>query len=136
MKEKLLTTIAIKTSLLGWSMVLAYVILNSVGSFALKMQIQKLGTWTFTSPSSVFSFFITLFSSWQTWTGLIAISIATGTWIIALAHLELSKAYPVAVGLNLVIILVISLFYFQEPLTFSKIMGTILIFTGISFLFR
>lgn len=136
MKEKILTTVVIKTSILGWGMVLTYVILNSIGSFALKTQVQKLGSWTFSGPSSIFSFFITLFSSWQTWIGISAISIATGAWIMALSHLELSKAYPVAVGLNLLIILGISLLYFQETLTLSKIAGTVLIFAGISCLFR
>ena len=116
-----------KPFLLGWGMILVYVILNSFGTFQFKTQIQKLGSF------SLFSYFFSLFSSYQTWIGLISISIATGAWILALAHLELSKAYPVAIGFNLLVIVSISSVSFHEPITFSKCIGTVLIFIGAIF---
>ena len=67
--------------------------------------------------------------------GLISISTATAAWIIALSHLELSKAYPVAIGLNLLIVISASLVFFHEPLTVYTWIGTILIFSGVMFLF-
>ncbi len=120
----------------GWGMVLLYVLFNSLGTWTFKTQVQKLGAWSFTTPQSVFSYFFTLFCSWQTWAGLISITIATGAWIMALSHLELSKAYPAAIGLNLLLVVGMSLLHFQEPITFSKIIGTFFIFTGVVFLFR
>ncbi len=137
MRENLVKTLpAAKTLILGWGMVLFFVVFNSLGAFIIKNQVQKLGSWNFSSPQSIFSFFITLFSSWQTWVGLVSISVATGAWILALAHLEISKAYPVAIGVNLLVLVTLSLFYFHEPLTFSKILGIFLIFTGVISLFR
>lgn len=126
----------LKSFVLGWGMVFTYILFNSFGTITFKMEIQKLGTWPFSSLQSVISYFLALFSSWQTWVGLVSISIATGAWIIALAHLELSKAYPVAIGVNLLILVGISVIHFQEPITFSKILGTLLIFSGTIFLFR
>ncbi len=126
----------LKSFILGWGMVLTYVLFNSFGTVTFKTEIQKLGTWPFSTFRSVISYFLALFSSWPTWVGLASISIATGAWIIALAHLELSKAYPVAIGVNLLILVGISVVHFQEPITFSKILGAVLILSGTIFLFR
>lgn len=127
---------AFKTLILGWGMVFFFVVFNSFGAFTIKNQIQKVGPWNFSSPQLIFSFFVKLFSFWQTWVGLASISVATLAWILALAHLEMSKAYPVAIGVNLLVLVSISLFYFHEPLTFSKMLGIFFMFTGIIFLFR
>lgn len=135
-KESTLVITTVKSLILGWGMVLMYVVFNSFGTLTFKTEIQKLGAWHFSTPQSVFSYFFTLFCSWQTWVGLVSITIATGAWIIALAHLELSKAYPVAIGFNLLVIVGVSLLHFHEPLTFSKMLGTFFIFTGVIFLFR
>ncbi|MGB7978224.1 MAG: hypothetical protein WCF19_03575 [Chlamydiales bacterium] len=135
LETKVLSATGAKPFLLGWGMVLIYVAFNSLGAFILKTQVQKLGTWSFSNGFSVYSFFMTLFSSWQTWMGLISISTATAAWIIALSHLELSKAYPVAIGLNLLIVISASLVFFHEPLTVYTWIGTILIFSGVMFLF-
>ena len=130
------TALIIKSFILGWGMVLCYTIFNSYGALVLKNQVQKLGTWNFTTAMSYFSYFRSLFSSFQTWLGLGAIGVATGAWIIALANLELSRAYPIAIGLNLLIIVGSSFIHFHEPLTLSKIIGIGLILCGVVVLFR
>jgi multidrug transporter EmrE-like cation transporter len=126
----------LKAFVLGWGMVFLYVVFNSYGALTLKTQVQKLGVWNFTTARSYFSYFFALFSRLQTWLGLGAICIATGAWVVALAHLELSRAYPVAVGLNLLIIVGLALLYFHEPLTLPKILGLSLIIGGVIILFR
>lgn len=128
--------LASKSAILGWGMVFLYVVLNSYGSLALKNQIQKLGSWNFTTARSYYSYFFALLSSWQTWVSLGAISSATGAWIIALANLELSRAYPVAIGLNLLVVVTLSLMLYQEPVSLSKIVGVVLILAGVVALFR
>ena len=128
--------LAIKVLILGWGMVVLYVALNSFGALALKSQVQGLGTWNFTTPRSYFSYFFSLFSSWKTWMSLGAISVATGAWMIALAHLELSRAYPIAIGLNLLIVMGLSLWGYHEPVSLSKILGATLILAGVVVLFR
>ena len=133
---KTATTLLLSKLVLGWGMVFTYVVFNSLGAFLIKSEVQKLGAWNFTSLKSVVSFFLVFFSSWITWLALFSIGTATMAWIIALTHLEISKAYPVAIGTNLVVLLGISLFKFQEPLTFIKALGTFLIFAGIVILVR
>lgn len=127
---------SMKALALGWGMIFFYVLFNSFGSLMLKVEVQKLGNWNFSSIQSGVSFFAALFSSWRAWLSLISISIATCAWIVALANLDLSKAYPVAIGFNLLIVVGMALFYFREPLTISKIAGTFFIFSGVLLLFR
>jgi multidrug transporter EmrE-like cation transporter len=128
--------LTMKAFILGWGMVLLYVVFNSFGSIGLKYQVQQLGHWNFTTPRSYFLYFFTLFSSWKTWMSLGAVAVATAAWIVALGNLELSRAYPVAIGLNLLIVVGISFLTFNEPIGFSKIFGVILILSGVVFLFR
>lgn len=133
--SKTLALGSLKYYLLGWGMVFVFILFNSLGAFILKQQIQKLGSHSFSSPAGVVSFFFSLFSSWTAWTGLISISIATGAWIIALAHLELSKAFPVAIGVNLLVTIASSILYFHEPLTLFKVFGTGFILLGVILFF-
>ena len=130
------TSLLLKSAFLGWGMILLFVILNSYGSFILKNQVQKIGEWQFTSFRSVISYFFILFSSWKTWTGVGAISGGTGAWLIALNNLELSRAYPVAIGINLLITIFFSIVFFNESLSLSKILGVVLIMTGVIALFK
>lgn len=122
MNEKILT---LKSALLGWGMILFFVVFNSFGTWVLKTQIQKIRY-----GSS--SFFLSLFSFWQSWIGLASISLAMGAWMIALSHLELSRAYPAAIGLNLIVIVTLSLFHFHEPITFPKILGILFLLFGLT----
>lgn len=138
-EEKVTKTLAITTLkpfVFGWGMVFMYVLFNSFGTLTFKTQVQKLGAWDFSTHQAILSFFASLFSTWQTWVGLLSISISTCAWILALGHLELSRAYPVAIGFNLLIVVGMSFTHFQEPVTFSKMLGTFFIFTGVIFLFR
>jgi len=52
------------------------------------------------------------------------------TWMAALTKLELSHAYPF-IGLTFVLVLFISGFLFQEPITLSKLIGVGLVVLGI-----
>ena len=66
---------------------------------------------------------MSLFSSLQVWGGLLAIFISALAWIIALSKMELSVAYPVAIGLNFLIIMTFSVLVNGEPLTVNKMVG-------------
>lgn len=128
--------IAGKLLFLNWIMVCAFAVLNSLGCLMIKSEIHKISHLHLATPKSIISYFLTLFSSWKTWLGFTSIGLGTGAWMISLAHIELSKAYPVAIGLNLLIIVSISLIRFHEPLTFCKMLGIFFIFIGIFFVVR
>lgn len=56
--------------------------------------------------------------------------IASVTWIAALTKFELNYAYPF-MGLNFIVVLFLSGFFFDEILSVQRIMGTIIIAIGI-----
>ena len=121
---------------LGWGMVLLFVVLNMFGALLLKNQIQKLGNWNFASIQSTLQFFLKLFSSFRTLLAVGSLFGSTIAWSLALANLELSRAYPVAIGLNFLIVMISTVFFYGESLDFSKISGLFLILTGIVVLLR
>ena len=133
MKETLVA-ISGKAFMLGWGMVLIYVLLNSCGGLLIKMKVQGVGPCDTSAPKSILVYFIKILSQFKSWIGLCSVSLATCAWILALSQLELSKAYPVAIGLNLIVIVAVSIVQFQEVLNFSKIAGIILMFLGTLFL--
>jgi multidrug transporter EmrE-like cation transporter len=63
-------------------------------------------------------------------TGILATFLAGVSWMLAMTRFEIGYAYPF-VSLNYVIILAASVLYFQESLSASKIVGTVLVVAGI-----
>lgn len=125
------TTFSVKSPIFGWVMVLLFVGLNVAGAFTLKMQIQKFGNISLATPRLFFSFILTLISSLQVLLAIGLLFAATIAWMIALAHLELSRAYPVAIGLQFLTIMSATMIWHGESLTILKIAGILLILLGI-----
>ncbi len=123
---------AAKSSTLGWSMVVLFVALNIIGALLLKNEIQKLGNWNFTSVRTFFFFFLKLISSGKIIIAVVSLFGSTVAWSIALAHLELSRAYPVGIGLHFLAIMSASMFAYGESLTFFKVFGVFLILSGVA----
>jgi drug/metabolite transporter (DMT)-like permease len=63
-------------------------------------------------------------------TGIIATFLAGVSWMLAMTRFEISYAFPF-VSLNYVLILIASIFIFNEPFTASKLLGSMFIITGI-----
>ena len=56
--------------------------------------------------------------------------LASLTWIAALTKFQLSYAYPF-MSLSFILVLLLSFYIFNEPLTFNKAAGAILIVAGL-----
>ncbi len=121
-------------SILSWGMVFCYVILNSLGAILIKHRINQLGIVNFDSFGTVVRYFFNLMTSCEVIFGFIAIFVGAITWMIALSRLELSIAYPLAIGSNFLIIVATSVILFAEPMTAYKIYGIVLILIGIYFI--
>lgn len=117
-------------------MVLGYVILNSFGALAIKSSLNKLGEIKLESIKSITFYFIELFKSPLGIIGFSAIFLSAFTWMAALSRMEISIAYPAAVALNFMIVVILGLILFGEILTLPKILGIILILIGVYFLSR
>lgn len=64
--------------------------------------------------------------------GMIAYGMSMLLWLGVLSRVDVSRAYPF-VGLGIIGTMILAYYFFSEPLTVPKIVGTILIVTGIVF---
>jgi multidrug transporter EmrE-like cation transporter len=126
----------IREQLLSWGMVGAYVVLNSMGALAIKHEVHRIGRADATSWNSLASFFATTFLSPLVLAGLFAVALSACAWIVALSRMELSIAYPVAVALNCLIVIMAGFVIYGEALNFSKLAGIALLFCSLVLLFR
>lgn len=67
--------------------------------------------------------------------GLFAYVASAGVWLGVLAKVEVSKAYPF-VGLGFIGTMLSANWFLSEPITSSKLLGTLLIVTGVFFVSR
>lgn len=67
--------------------------------------------------------------------GLVTYGISALIWLFVLQKFPLSVAYP-ALSLTYVVIVIASFYIFKEPLTSTKVLGTLLILFGVYLLFK
>lgn len=67
--------------------------------------------------------------------GFVMYGISSIVWLFVLQKLPLSVAYP-ALALTYVIIVFVSAFALQEPLTVNKVVGSFIIVMGVILMFR
>jgi multidrug transporter EmrE-like cation transporter len=117
-------------------MVLGYVLLNSFGAIVIKYRINKMGQIQYNSFKLIIRYFIELLRSPLIICGVLSIFLSAFLWMIALSRLQISLAYPVAVGLNFIIVVSIALIFLREQLSIEKIVGILLILVSIILLSR
>ena len=122
--------------LLSWGMVLAYIVFNSVGALIIKYKINEMGTIQLSSFRFVIKYFYELIKSPLIICGIFSIFISAFVWMVALSRLQISIAYPVAVGLNFIVVVTVALIFFKEHLSVEKIIGIVLIFISVFLISR
>ena len=108
-------------------MVGAYVVLNSAGALLIKSKVNQLGAANLENFSVMMTYFGNLLLSPKIWIGLSSILIAGMTWVIALSYLDLSLAYPLAVGLNFLVVIGCSFLLYKENAHPYKIIAVALV---------
>ncbi len=110
--------------------ILLTIIFTVYGQLVVKWQVNLAGDF----PASYWdkSLFLgkLLINPWVV-SAMVATLIAAMSWMAAMTQLQLSQAYPF-MGLSFVLILLLSGFFFQEPVTLTKIIGVSLIVVGIA----
>ncbi len=77
--------------------------------------------------------FITIFTNFSVLIGLFSYVASAAVWLIVLSKTDVSKAYPF-VGLGFIGTMLIAHYFLNEPVTAFKVMGTLLIVTGVLFI--
>lgn len=122
--------------LLSWGMVIGYVVLNSFGALIIKYKINAIGEVQLGSLKSFVNYFMELLKSPLIICGILSIFISAFVWMTALSRLQISLAYPVAVGLNFFVVVTVALIFLKEQLSVEKVIGIVLIFVSIYLLTR
>ncbi len=97
------------------------------GQLVTKWRVNALGE----HSTSIIAYYKTLFLDPLFLSGLIAVIPAGFCWIYAIKHINLSIAYPF-IGLTFALVFLGSALFLNEPMTISKLIGTLLIVAGIS----
>jgi len=113
----------IKVFFLSWGMLVLSVITNAFGAFAIKLRLNELGPIEFNSFKGIFSYMISLLSSWLVIIGGVSFVISPFIFMVALSRMDISIAYPVQIVLNFILLLVFAVMFLGESLTVTKTIG-------------
>ena len=118
----------LRTILLG----VVAILLLSTGQTLLKLGLNQIGGVSLTSGLQAVGKLLQ--TPWVA-LGLFFYMASTVLWLDVLSKLDFSMAFPM-MGLNYVFVLLIGHFVFHEPVGLTRIMGVVLILTGIFVLVR
>ncbi|OWT74939.1 MULTISPECIES: EamA family transporter [unclassified Achromobacter] len=116
------------TRLLDYGYILGTIIFTVYGQFALKIRIGQIGPLPATAFEKIIFLTKIIFDP-IIFSGFVSAFLAALSWMAAMTKFDLSHAYPF-MALNFVIVLILSGWLLNEPLSVSKIVGTTLIVIG------
>jgi multidrug transporter EmrE-like cation transporter len=73
---------------------------------------------------------IAIFTNISVLAGLAAYVSSAGIWLIVLSKIDVSKAYPF-VGIGFIGTMMFAYWFLNEPLTMTKVVGTLLVLAGV-----
>jgi multidrug transporter EmrE-like cation transporter len=106
------------------------ILLTVYGQIAIKWQVTQAGTFPIETPERVLFLLRLLMNPWVA-SSFAGALIAGLSWMIAMTKLQLSHAYPF-VSLSFGLVLFLSWALFNEPLTWQKVGGIVLIGCGVA----
>ena len=108
------------------AIILISVTFAAVGQVSWKVGMNFIGPVTGLRPSDLISIFLEPYVFF----GLIMYGLGTIFWLIALSRMELSFLYPF-ISLTYILVLALSYMLLRESIGFNKILGTVLIISGL-----
>ncbi|MGQ4582576.1 EamA family transporter [Lysobacter sp. F60174L2] len=117
-----------------WLMVAATILLTTYGQIVLKWQVTTPAPIPFKAMEHWPPIMLMLLRPWVI-SALLAAFLAAVCWMMAMSRLELSRAYPF-MALNFVLVGLLAVPFFGEALTRPKLVGLLLVVTGLVVLSR
>jgi drug/metabolite transporter (DMT)-like permease len=110
--------------------VLASVVLTALAQIALKAGMSTPVVKQIADQSNILALIGTIARSPAIFAGFTLYGVSVVLWLFVLSRLEVSRAYPF-VGLGVVVTMILGYLMLGEPLSFPKIVGTILVAGGV-----
>ena len=114
---------------IAYLMVALTVLLGVYGQLVLKWRVGRLGAFPAETGERVRFVAGFLRDPWVL-SSLAGAVLAAACWVVALSHLDLSRAYPF-VSASFVLVLVASAIFFGDTVTTAKVAGALLIVAGL-----
>ena len=111
------------------------IIASSVGNLILKTGMMKMGGITLSKQNLITEIF-KVFTNPFILIGLFGYVFGFFLWLRVLSTTEVSRAYPVLVSTTIILVLLGSLVFFKEQLSFLKFIGVLVIIIGIFLVFK
>ncbi len=118
---------------IGLLLILVSVLLVDIGQLFLKYGMNQVGNLDFSQ--NLFSVFLTAFSNVFVLIGVVLFVSSSLGWLLALSKVPLSYAYPI-VSLGYVFVSILSWIFFDETLSFLRLVGLGIIVGGVFLLSR
>lgn len=115
-------------------LIITSVAMGAVGQVLLKIGADKLTNFSLTLPTIFYSV-ISIIKIPEIVIGLVLFGSSFLLWIKVLTANELSYAYPM-VSLGYIIVATVSFFVFKETFTINKMIGILMIISGVFFINR
>lgn len=120
------------TKFVNLVLILINISLAVSGQFSIKVGMKQVG---YISSNNFLPLLLKSLTNLYVILGLLAYTLAAVTWILVLSRVDLSYAYPM-LSLGYIIILLLGIFFLNETVGFSRIMGTVFIIMGVFLIFR
>lgn len=114
---------------MGYFYIFGTIFFTVYGQIVLKWRINDMGSLPERLNEKVFFLIKLLFDPWI-FSGFLSAFIASFFWMATMTKFDLSFAYPFMSG-AFILVFLLSVILFQEPVTWQKIMGLVLIVAGI-----
>ena len=116
---------------LGWGMLTLSVVFNAFGVFVIKLKLNEMGPIGVADWKATIGYFFLLLKSPLIVLGVIVFFLSPFLFTIALSRMEMTIAYPVQIGMNFFLLILLSVLFLGEQLTLYKFLGIFLICAGI-----
>ncbi|MFB5660218.1 EamA family transporter [Alteribacillus sp. HJP-4] len=114
---------------MGYLYIFGTIFFTVYGQIMLKWRISKFGSLPAEFQEKVFFLFRLLFDP-LILSGFLSAFVASFFWMAAMTKFDISYAYPF-MSLSFMLVFILSVFLFNEPMTVHKIAGLVLIIAGI-----
>ncbi len=114
---------------MGYFYIFATIFFTVYGQIVLKWRINGVGSLPEELTDKIVFLFKLLFDPWI-FSGFLAAFIASFFWMATMTKFDISYAYPFMSG-AFILVFLLSVFLFQEPVSWQKIVGLLFIVSGI-----
>jgi multidrug transporter EmrE-like cation transporter len=122
--------------LMSYGLIFLSALFDSYAAFIVKTRFNELGHFDLSSFRAFWSYMVNLFRSPLLVSAVVAFVAAPGLWFLALNRMDLSVGYPLLVGFHLLFVFIFGIFFLNESVNVSKLIGSTLVVASLYFFYK